>query len=202
MWHHIYLSVRLTLQQKLDGQNPILWKQYISLFDKDILLFLKQVDFLDPIHSIHFLAFKFSTLGSSIPDDFSRVGLPRQNEFFLEFFLDPSRSGKYHLTPQHHADIVAWMIQYYHPLPKGTFVRLFQSGDGKANTKTSLAGFLSGILEENPVDQVKYMPIDIHLPRVSLCAEQLIKIIRFYNPDTFPFMSPAMVRGIVVQYYS
>ena len=123
--------IRLTLRQKLNEQNPILWKQYISLYDRDVLLFLKQVEFLDPIHSIHVLAFKISWRNTL---DLSCVGIPRHIEVFLDFFLDPSRSGKYHFTPQHHADIVVWMIQYYYPLPKGIFVRRFQCEDHRANT--------------------------------------------------------------------
>ena len=194
-WHGICLSVGLTSRQKLDEQNPILWKQYISLFDKDILLFLKQDVFLDPIHSIHFLAFKLSSLWSI--QDFSYVGIPHHIEVFLKFFLDPSRSGKYHLTPQHHADIVVWMIQYYH-LPKDIFAKRFQSGDGKANIQMPLVEFPS--IEPS---QTIYIPIDIHLSRASLCSEQLIEIIRSYNPDTFPLTADSEVRrGIVVQYYS
>ena len=199
MWHGIYISVRLTSWQKLDEQNPILWKQYISLFDKDILLFLKQVEFLDPIHSIHFLAFKLSQ--QSIRE-FSYVGMPCHYKVFLDFFLDPSRSGKYHLTPQHHADIAGWMIRYYYPLPKGIFARRFQCEDRKANIQTPLARFLFDQSGDNLRNQTVVMPIDIHLSRASRCAEQLIEIIRYYNHDTFPLMAHSEVRGIVVQYYS
>jgi len=197
MWHGIYLSVRLTSRQKLDEQNPTLWKQYISLYDEDILRFLKQVEFLDPIHSIHFLAFKFCWWSI---EDFSYVGMPHRSEVFLKFFLDPSRSGKYHLTPEHHADIVVWMIQYYYPLPKDIFVRRFQSGDGKANIEMPLVGFPS--ISTKMKNQTIYIPIDIHLSHASLCAEQLIEIIHSYNPDTFPLMAHSVVRDIVVQYYS
>ena len=42
------------------------------------------------------------------------------------------------------------------------------------------------------------VPIDIHLSHASRCAEQLIEIIRSYNPDTFPLMARSEVRGIVV----
>lgn len=108
-------------KEKLDEQNPILWKQYISLYDKDMLLLLKQFEFLDPIHSIHFLAFK---LPEQSTRRFSYLSMPRHVKVFLNFFLDPSRSGKYHLTPQHHADIAGWMIQYYYPLPKGIFTNV------------------------------------------------------------------------------
>ena len=195
MWHGICLSVRLTSQQQLDEQNPILWKQYISLFDKDILLFLKEVEFLDPIHSVHFLAFKLSQ--PRMPD-VSYVGLPHHLEVFLNFFLDPNRSGKYHLTPQHHADIVAWMIQYYYPLPKDIFVRRFQSRDGKATIQTPLTGLLSRQAGTELRNQSVVMPIDIHLSRASRCAEQLIETIRSYNPDTSPLMARSEVRGIVV----
>ena len=196
MWHGFQLSVRLILCQKLYEQNPILWKQYISLFDKDILLFLKQVEFLDPIHSIHFLAFKLCRWNIR---DFSYVGIPHHIEVFLNFFLDPSRSGKYHLTPQHHADIVVWMIQYYHPLPKDIFIRRFQSGDGKANMQTPLAGLLSDHYGDELRNQPVVLPIDIHLSRASRCVEQLIEIIHSYNPDTFPLMARcSTVRGIVV----
>jgi hypothetical protein len=191
MWHGIFLSVRLTSRQKLDEQNPILWKQYISLYDKDVLLFLKQVGFLDPIHSIHFLAFKIS------PEDWdlSCVGIPHHIEVFLDFFLDPSRSGKYHLTPQHHADIVVWMIQYFSPLPNGIFVRRFQFEDRWADIPTGLLSYPSG---NELWNQRVVLPIDIHLSRASRCAEQLIEIIRSYNPDTFPLMAHPEVRGIVV----
>ena len=199
MWHGIYLFVRLTLQQKLDEQNPILWKQYISLFDKDILLFLKQVVFLDPIHSIHFLAFKLCWWSIQ---DFSYVGMPCHIEVFLNFFLDPSRSGKYHLTPQHHADIVVWMVQYYYPLPKNIFVRRFQSGDGKANSQMPLVGFPSIQLTKSIKNETFFIPIDIHLSHASLCAEQLIETIGSYNPHTFPLMAHSEVCGIVILYYS
>jgi hypothetical protein len=183
-----YLSIRLTSWQKLDEQNPILWKKFISLFDKDILLFLKQVEFLDPIHSIHCLAFKHSQEGIR---DFSYVLMPRHTEVFLNFFLDPSRSGKYHLTPQNHANIVVWMIQ-------GIFVRRFQCDDHRANIRTPLASSLpdkSGGKLGNPV---MIMPIGIHLSHASRCAEQLIEIICSYNPKTFPLMGHLEVRGIVV----
>ena len=195
MWHGIYISVRLTSWQKLDEQNPVLWKQYISLFDQDILFFLKQVDFLDPIHSIHFLLFKFSWWSNP---DFPPIGVPHHMEVFLNFFSDPSRSGKYHLTPQHHADIVVWMIQYYYPLPKDIFVRRFQSRDGKATIQTPLTGLLSRQAGTELRNQSVVMPIDIHLSRASRCAEQLIEAIRSYNPDTFPLMAHSEVRGIVV----
>jgi hypothetical protein len=186
MRHGICLYVRLNSPQKLDERNPILWKQYVSLFDKDILLFLKEVEYLDPIHSIHCLVFKLRT-----PRYFPYAGMPRHVEVFLDFFLDPSRSGKYHLTPQHHADIVVWMIQYYHPLPRDIVVRRFQSG--KANTEIPLVG-----PTKNMTNQTIHIPIDIHLSRASLCAEQLIETIRSYNPDTFPLMAHSEVRGIVV----
>ena len=130
MWHGICLSVRLTSQQKLDEQNPILLKQCLSLFDQNILFFLKQVDFLDPIHSIHFLLFKFPWWSTP---NFLSIGMLHHIEVFLNFFSDPSRSGKYHLTPQHYANIVVWMIQYYYPLPKDIFVRQFQFGDNNTN---------------------------------------------------------------------
>ena len=201
MWHGVYLSVRLTSRQKLDEQNPILRKQYISLFDKDILLFLKQVEYLDPIHSIHFLAFKLSKRSIA---DFSYVGMPCHIEVFLDFFLDPSRSGKYHLTPQHHADIVLWMIKYYDPFPKSLFVRRFQYED---RCPKIFAGHIIGrIGEKDPADQLRNqtmtLPIGIHLSHASRCAERLIEILRSYNPDTFPLMSYVGVRGIVLQYYS
>ena len=195
MWHGIYLSVRLTLQQKLDEQNPILWKQYISLFDKDILLFLKQVEFLDPIHSIHCLAFKLSEWSIR---DFSYVGKPCHIVVFLNFFLDPSRSGKYHLTPQHHADIVVWMIQYYYPLPKDIFLRQFQSGDSKTSLQTPLAGLLSDQCRDELRNHTVAIPIDVYLSHASRCAEQPIAIIHSHNPDTFPFMVRSRVRGIIV----
>ena len=200
MCHGIYLSVRLTSRQKLDEQYPILWKQYISLFDRDILLFLKKVEFLNPIHSIHFLSFKLCRRSIH---DFSYVGMPHHTEVFLKFFLDPSRSGKYHLTPQHHADIVVWMIQYHYPLPKDISV-CFRPRDGKANMQTASVGFPSIPLTENVTNQTTYIPIHIHLSRASRCAEQLIETIRSYNPHTFPSMahSEVTVRGIVVQYYS
>ena len=196
MWLAIHLSVRLTPRQKLDEQNPIVWKQYISLFDKDILLFLKQFEFLDPIHSIHFLAFK---LCQWYIQDFSCVGIPHHIEVFLDFFFNPSRSGKYHLTPQHHADMVVWMIQYYYPLPKGIFVRRLQCG---ADIQTPLAGLLSDESGGELRNQTLAMPIDIYLSHASRCAEQLIEIIRSYNPDTFPLMALSRVRGIAIQYYS
>jgi len=198
MCHGIYLSFSLTSWQKLDEQNPFLWKQYISLFDKDILLFLKQVEFLDPIHYIHCLAFKLSELGIR---DFPYVGMPCHAKVFLDFFLDLSRSGKYHLTPQHHADIVVWMIQYYHPLPKDIIARRFQL-DAKINIRTPLARFLSVALGAELRNQTVTMPIDIHLSRAHRCAEQLIETICFYNPATFPLMARSEVRGIVVQYES
>ena len=181
--------------QKLDEQNPILWKQYISLFDKDILLFLKQVEFLDPIHSIHFLSFKLCWWSSG---DFSYVSMPQHNGVFLEFFLDPIRSGKYHLTAEHHADIVAWMIQYYYPLPKD--IVLSRSGlDSKATIQTHCLGFRSPWS-----DEITYLPIDIHLSRASLCAERLMETIRAHNPRTFLLVahSEPEVCSIVVQYYS
>ena len=181
------------MRQKLDEQNPILWKQCISLVDKDILLFLKQVEFLDPLHSIHFLAFKLCRWSIR---DFSYVGMPCHIEVFLKFFLDPSRSGKYHLTPQHHADIVVWMVQYYYPLPKDIFVRRFQSGDSNANIQMPLVGFPSIEPTMNMMNQTIYIPIDIHLSRASLCAERLIEIICSHNPDTFPVMAYSEVRRI------
>ena len=201
MWHEIYLSVKLTPQQKLDEQNPILLKQYISLYDQDVLLFLKKVEFLDPIHSIHFLIFKMSWRRFL---DFSCVGMPCHIEVFLKFFLDPNRSGRYHLTPQHHADIVAWMIQYYHPLPMDIFVRQFQSRDGKANMQMPWVGFPSNPFTENIVNQTIYIPIDVHLSRAALFAEQLIETIRSYTPHTFPLMAHSEVCGIpvVIQHYS
>ena len=200
MWHGSHLSQdRLTSRQKLDEQNPVLWKQYISLFDKDILLFLKQVEFLDPIHSIHFLAFKLCRWNLQ---DFSYVGIPDHMEVFLDFFLDPSRSGKYNLTLQHHADIAVWMIQYYYPLPEDMFVRWFESGDCEANIETPLIEFPSIQLTKNMNNQTMYILIDIHLSRASRCAEQLVETIRSYNPNTFPLMAHLEVRGIVVQYYS
>ena len=195
MWYGIYLSVRLTSWQKLNEQNPILWKQYLSLYDKDVLLFLKQVEFLDPIHSIHFLTFKISWW--NIPA-FSHVGMPHHIEVFLDFFFDPCRSRKYYLTPQHHADIVVWMIQYYYPLPKGIFMRRFQC-EGR---RTPLAGLLSDQSGGELRNQTLAMPIDIYLSHASRCAEQLIEIIRSYNPDTFPLMALSRVRGNVVQYCS
>jgi len=194
MWLGICLSVRLISQQKLDQQNPVLWKQYISFFDKDILLFLKQVEFLDPIHSIHLLAFKLSPWTIQ---DISYVAIPCHNEVFLKFFLDPSRSGKYHLTPQHHADIAVWMIHYYHPLPEDIIARQFQL-DGKINIQTPLARLLSVPLGEELRNQTVTMPIDIHLSCAHRCAEQLIETIRFYNPATFPLMAHSEVCGTVV----
>ena len=203
MWHGICLSVTLTgLRQKLNEQNPILWKQYISHFDKDILLFLKQVKSLDPIYSIHFLAFK---LRYDSFNDFRYVGEPYHIEVFLDFFLDPSRSGKYHLTPQQHADIAVWMIEYYSPLPRGIFMRQFQSGGCKSNIQRTLAGLRrSRRYADKLKDQPMVMPIDVYLSHASRFAEQLIEIIRYYNADTFPLMThpEAQVRGIVVQYYS
>ena len=74
---------------------------------------------------------------------------------------------------------------------------------GRANMQTPLAEFLSDHFEDHVMNQTMDMPtIDIHLSRASLCAEQLIEIIRFYNPDTFPLTAPSMVRGIDSQYYS
>ena len=195
MWSGIYLSVWLTSWQKLDEQNLILWKQCISLFDKDILLFLKQVDFLDPIHSIHFLAPKLSW--ESIPD-FSYVCMPCHMTVTLDFFLDPSRSGKYHLTPQHHADIVVWIIQYYYPLPMDIFFRRFQLGD---DWRGPLPKLLPNHFKSEVMNQTVVIPIDIHLSHASRCAEQLIETIRSYNPDTFPLMAHSAVRGIVVYHY-
>ena len=186
MWHGIYLSVKLTLWQKLDEQNPILWKQYISLFDKDILLFLKHIECLDPIHSIHCLAFKLSQQSIRYC---SYGAMPHHSEVFLKFFLDPSRSGKYHLTPQHHADIVVWMIQYYYPLPKDIFVRQFQPEDCRANIQTCFAGLLSHQPWVELMNKSMLIPIDIHLSHASRCAEHLIEIICSYNPDTFPTMA-------------
>ena len=191
MWHGIYLSVRLTSWQKLDEQNPILWKQYISLFDKDMLLFLNPVEFLDPIHSIHLLASKLCWYRS----ESSQIGMPEHNEVFLKFFLDPRRSGKYHLTPQHHADIVVWMIQYYYPLPVDIFWKRFQCKDDWGKPLPTL---LFHDLVPEARNQTVVIPIDIHLSHASRCAEQLIEIIRVYNPDTFPLMAHSKVYGIVV----
>ena len=196
MWHVMYLSVRLTSWQKLDEQNPILWKQYISLYDKDMLLFLKPIELLDPIHSIHFLASKIRWFRGK----FSRVGMLDHNEVFLKFFLDPSRSGKYHLTPHHHADIVVWMIQYYYPLPVDIFVRRFQCDVHWGGPWPKL---VSDHFGSEVMNQTMVIPIDIHLSHASRSAEQLIETIRYYNPDTFPLMAHSEVRGIVVhQYYS
>ena len=124
-------------------------------------------------------------------------------EVFLKFFMDPSRSGKYHLTPQHHADIVVWMIRHYY-LPNNISVMQFQSGDGKTNIQTPLARLLSGYqYGDNLRNQTMVIPLDIYLSHASRCAEQLIEIIRSYNSDTFPFMVHSMVCGkVVVQYYS
>ena len=194
MWHGIHLSVRLTSWQKLDEQNPLLWKQYISLFDEDMLRFLKAIEFLDPIHSIHFLVSKFCCYGQT----FSCTGMLDHNEVFLKFFLDPSRSGKYHLTPQHHADIVVWMIQYYYPLPVDKFFRRFQIEDHRGGPLPQL---VIHPYRSEAMNQTMVIPIDIHLSHASRCAEQLIEIIRSYNPDTFPLMAHSKVRGIVVYYY-
>ena len=202
MWHGIYISVRLTSWQKLDEQNPILLKQYLSLFDQDILFFLKQVDFLDPIHSIHFLLFKFSWWSTP---NFLSIGMPHHIEVFLNFFSDPSRSGNYHLTPQHYANIVVWMIQYYYPLPKDIFVRQFQFGDNNTNIQMPpipLVGYRFNKHLRCVRDEAIYIPIDIHLSRASLCAEQLIETIRSCSPDIFPLMAHTEVRGVVIQYYS
>jgi hypothetical protein len=96
---------------------------------------------------------------------------------------------------------VVWIIQYFYPLPEGTLARQFQRGDGKANGQTLLAKFLLHQSEGHPINETMDMPIDIHLSRASFCVEQLISIIGFYNPNTFPLMAPAMVRGIAAQHY-
>ena len=169
----------------------------MSLFEKDILLFLKQVEFIDPIHSIHFLSFKLCW-GSSY--NFSYVSMPRHNEVFLEFFLDPIRSGKYHLTAEHHADIVVWMIQYFFPLPKDIVVSQNRYSE---YTETEIE--MPWVAFSSYDAGITYLPIDIHLSRASPCAERLIEIIRAHNPRTFYSTVGFLefgVRGIVVQYYS
>ena len=177
----------------------MLQKQYILLFDKDILLFLKQVDFLDPIHSIQFLAFSFCRWSIQ---DFYDVGRPHLILVFLNFFLDPSRSGKYHLTPQHHANVAVWMIQSHYPLPKAISVRLFPRED-RRDIETPLAGFLSNRFGDELKDQTMVVLIDIHLSHASRCADQLIEIIRSYDHDTFPLMALSIVRdSIAVRYHS
>lgn len=166
-------------KEKLDEKNPILWKRYISLFNKEILHFLKGVEFLDPIHSIHFLAFK---IPQWFMPDLAYVGDPGLARVFLDFFLDPSRSGKYHLTPQHHADIAGWMIQYHHSLSVAMFARRFCRG---ANMQIP---FSKQWLRHG--DQSMWITIVIHLSRASPCAEQLIDVICYYNPETFPLICP------------
>ena len=160
-----------------------------------MLRFLKAIEFLDPIHSVHFLVSKFCYNWGEC----SCTGMLDHNEVFLKFFLDPSRSGKYHLTPQHHADIVVWMIQYYYPLPVDKILRRFQYKDHEWGEL--LPRLVTGYYGSEAMNQTMVIPIDIHLSHASRCAEQLIEILRSYNPDTFPLMAHSKVRGIVVYYY-
>ena len=55
--------------------------------------------------------------------------------------------------------------------------------------------------DDKAINQAVVIPVDIHLSHASRCAEQLIEIIRCYNPDTFPLMALSKVRGIVLYYY-
>ncbi|KIK04158.1 hypothetical protein K443DRAFT_431147, partial [Laccaria amethystina LaAM-08-1] len=62
----------------------------------------------------------------------------------------------------------------------------FQFEDRWADIPTGLLSYPSG---NELWNQRVVLPIDIHLSRASRCAEQLIEIIRSYNPDTFPLMA-------------
>ena len=147
-----------------------------------MLVFLKEVEqFLDPIHSIH--VFTTKVIWRDLY--FSYLGIPNHIEVFINFFLDSRRSAKYYLTPQRHADIVMWMIQHYHcPSPSELLVRQFWRGVGGEDTQMPFAELLSEPSLSSLLCHGTLM--DIHLSHASPCAEQLVDVIRFYNPHTFP----------------
>ena len=175
-------------------QHPALWNKYTSLYDKAILHFLEQVEFLSPIHATHFFIFQYP---NSLNYPCFSLGIHSHFEVFDRFFSDPSRSGRYHLTPQDRADIVVWMVQHYPSQCREVLLRQF-CVDGWSEKKSMLLPLKSCTLES-----CEDMPIDVHLSRASPCAETLVDLIRSHNPRTFPSMgsklNEAMTRYLLVR---
>jgi hypothetical protein len=184
----------------LQENHPTLYNSYCSLFDQTILSYLnsKNVNFINPMHTIHFLLFKDIDLGH-LRHTFACLGFYSHFEIFDNFFSDLQRSGDYYLSPQDRADIAVWMIRYFEPLHRNElFKQIFTDDVGK-----QLEEELSG---PRVAHDIPWAPIDIHLSHVSLSADALTDLLCQYSPPTFPWkendkVNRAVVKYILVRYY-
>lgn len=169
-----------------------MYEAYRTLFDKSILALLERLEFLEPMHAIHFFLFKRDNPYSGLFFLFRPLGYYEHPTFFDSFFADPLRSGKFFLGPREDADIAAWTIRYAHNVGGGLAKRIF-TDDEMAKRFKQHSSLISSVTPNNP-------PINKHLSHASPSSEVLIDVICQHDPDTFPWNSEGRRNAVVVRY--